>query len=269
MEKREPITPEEFAKTPKLYHYTTIESACKILHSMQLRFAPLANMNDTQEAYRNILLKWECGDNPVDYTKLQEVENELVLYRQCSLTMDGCRHGFDIQSMWGHYADKGRGVCFVFNKKHLLSDADKYGITYRAINYNCKFDSDIKVECNQNIHNFLETQKYQLFFQKALDWEYEQEYRLIKKIEYPHETFSIPIDNALIAIILYYPETVKLNIPTTTDEPSIWDSLSYKILNSIIPPYVEILELSRWLGELKLTAYNNGDGKDIFTSVID
>ena len=49
-------------------------------------------------------------------------EREIRLYQQVSLTRDFCRMGFDIPAMWGHYGDKGKGVCVIFDKKKLLDN---------------------------------------------------------------------------------------------------------------------------------------------------
>ena len=102
-----------FLKTEKLYHYTSFESAIKILVSNKLLFGKLSNLNDINESFR-----------PLFYSSSINHENalkELSKYKQISLARDGKLKGFAIPSMWGHYAEKGYGVCLVFDKRSCLN----------------------------------------------------------------------------------------------------------------------------------------------------
>ena len=48
----------------------------------------------------------------------------MAKYRQISLTIDDMEQnklGFDLHQMWGLYADKGKGVCLVFDKDTKVS----------------------------------------------------------------------------------------------------------------------------------------------------
>ena len=47
-----------FAETEKLYHYTSFESAIKILASHRLRYSQLKGLNDINESYRPACLKF-------------------------------------------------------------------------------------------------------------------------------------------------------------------------------------------------------------------
>ena len=90
-----------------VYHYTSIESAKKILETKSLRFGRLNGMNDINESYRAIWYPHEAED-------VDKYENAVYSYRQISLTLDKpTKRGFDIPPMWGHYAQKGAGVCIV------------------------------------------------------------------------------------------------------------------------------------------------------------
>lgn len=51
-------------------------------------------------------------------------EEEMRKYQQLSFSQDrvvdgGHYLGFDLHTMWGLYADKGYGVCLVFDKENL------------------------------------------------------------------------------------------------------------------------------------------------------
>ena len=71
-----------FQSTHKLYHYTSFDSAIKIIETKNVRFGRLENMNDINETYREIFYKEGCTIAYMDVKKaLQE-------YQQVSFTMD-------------------------------------------------------------------------------------------------------------------------------------------------------------------------------------
>ena len=78
----------------------------------------LAGMNDINESYRPLSSYIEDGDssNTDSQKKLEAAESQLKRIRQTSLSMDDETPGFAIPAMWGHYADKGEGICIVFDK---------------------------------------------------------------------------------------------------------------------------------------------------------
>ena len=48
--------------------------------------------------------------------------DELKEIKQLSFSIDYKRtQGFDIPAMWGHYANKGQGICLVFDKSIIDS----------------------------------------------------------------------------------------------------------------------------------------------------
>lgn len=119
-----------FIETPKLYHYTTFESAEKILTSNSLKFSKLSNMNDINESYRPVI-------------DSLGIEISLEWIGQISLTQDGYRKGYAIPSLWGHYAQKGNGACLVFNKEKLLGQVDDAFEYYDYIRYDDAYDNTI------------------------------------------------------------------------------------------------------------------------------
>ena len=95
----------------KLFHYTKFDSALKIIISNKLRFGRFEDMNDIAEVNRDIF-----ANIPLDV-----VYKELGKYQSISLTIDRqSPRGFEINPLWGHYADKGKGICLVFDKAKLL-----------------------------------------------------------------------------------------------------------------------------------------------------
>ena len=114
---------EQFEKTEKLYHFTSFDTALKIIESNHLRYGRLNNMNDIHENDKIVFV--DANNHPTDKFPsdvLDELYDEIYKYRQISLTADdneGDKDGFDLHQMWGLYADKGEGVCLIFDKKEL------------------------------------------------------------------------------------------------------------------------------------------------------
>lgn len=230
-----------FQYKEKLYHYTSFESACKIISLDQLKFSELNKMNDINESYRPSYCPINANNNTI--------ENEISKYRQISLTMDGAYMGFNIPAMWGHYAERGNGVCLVFDKLKLLKSIDKESNSDPVI-YTDEYNSDVII-IEDNISDFIKKHKEELFFRKTRDWSYEQEYRIIKRYDSKTETLKyLPLKNSLMAIVMLYAKGVEKRY-------SVFNSAEYRILNELIKDK-PIVELGRILDETNLT-YNNGD----------
>ena len=93
-----------FIETEKLYHYTSFESAIKILASQQLRYSQLKGLNDINESYRPVYLKF---DGKFSANKsFKDLENAVQQFRQISFAVDEADNhpGFAIPAMWAHYA---------------------------------------------------------------------------------------------------------------------------------------------------------------------
>jgi len=190
------MTKEEFHKTEKLYHYTSFGTALNILETNELWFNHLKDLNDINELYRPLF--YEKLTPEVEYMSKSEMEK----YQQISLTKDSCRCGFDIPAMWGHYGDKGKGVCFIFNKEKLLNDlpSDIYHdeVEYVAPDYSFHVSFNVK---DDKIVPFSKEDIKEFFFKKTCDWSYEQEYRLLINTEIKTR-YKLPLKDSLIAIVI-------------------------------------------------------------------
>lgn len=183
-----------FLEAERLYHYTSFETACKIIETKKIKYGRLKNMNDINEAFRPGF--WDTKLN-VDQ---QSINKALNKFKQISFSIDKKNiKGFDIPMMWGHYADKGYGVCLVFDKskiEELTKDNRLYArdkIIYTQRN------PYITVKVN-NIDDYLWRKKKVFFFKKTKDWEHEQEFRIITRNN--QEDFLSYGDDALIAVIM-------------------------------------------------------------------
>ncbi len=180
---------EQFEQTEKLYHFTTFDTALKIIESNRLRFGRLSNMNDIHE--NDKLMFADANGKGIDEFPsdvLDALYDEIYKYRQISLTADsekGDKDGFDLHQMWGLYADKGEGVCLVFDKKELEKNYDMVNIHKERVNYDNSQELESYVislsRKSENVPAEVKSQISKFFFHKRKEWEHEQEYRLIKR----------------------------------------------------------------------------------------
>lgn len=185
------MTPEIFCNKEKLYHYTSLNSGLLILLSRTLRMSRPSKMNDINESYRPTYASG-CEN--------EEVENEMKKYFQNSFTLDDWRvPGFAIPAMWGHYADKGRGMCLVFDKRKLLSRMKSSGYCQGKVCYRRNYDSSIKVK--KDPQQFIKNNINKVFFTKSKDWAYEREYRVVCRSE--KHAVEQDISGCIIAVIVY------------------------------------------------------------------
>ena len=241
------MTPQQFRGTKKLYHYTSFNSAIKIILSNKLKFGRLGDMNDVNEAYKHI--SYECWSD-ID---TKDVQLELSRYRQISLTMDSSNYqGFDISAMWGHYAEKGKGVCLVFDKRKLLKhlSTDMYS---SKVNYKRKFKGYVHIN-SENIEKSLERKRKCFFFTKSSDWKYEQEYRIITKVDDCSDDIFWDFKDSLIAVILQYADSEEGVYDKYVD--SIFSSQHFRILDKITEQKLLILEYGHFFEECSLRNRN-------------
>ena len=198
---------EQFEKTEKLYHFTSFDTALKIIESNHLRYGRLNNMNDIHENDKIVFV--DANNHPTDKFPsdvLDELYDEIYKYRQISLTADdneGDKDGFDLHQMWGLYADKGEGVCLIFDKKELekgfgsaaLHDSVSYDKTIDSYYISLSNTADkVSVEIREHAN--------EIFFHKRREWEHEQEYRLLRRCPLATREEYLFLGHALKFVIL-------------------------------------------------------------------
>ena len=198
---------EQFEKTEKLYHFTSFDTALKIIESNHLRYGRLNNMNDIHENDKIVLV--DANNHPIDRFPsdvLDELYDEIYKYRQISLTADDKeddKEGFDLHQMWGLYADKGEGVCLIFDKKELekgfgsatLHDRVSYDKTVDSYYISLSNTADkVSVEIREHAN--------EIFFHKRREWEHEQEYRLLRRCPLATREEYLFLGHALKFVIL-------------------------------------------------------------------
>lgn len=192
------MTPEKFDEIEKLYHYTSFEKGLLIILSRTMIMSHPSKMNDINESYRPLYCNY--GND------IEEVEKELKKYYQSSFTLkDGKTPGFVIPAMWGHYADNGKGICIVFDKKKLISRIESYGFHHGIVNYHESCNSSILVEGDPQ--KYFRDNMSTVFFTKSKDWEYEREYRVVCRSE--NTLVEFDLTDCILAVIVHKFDDIK------------------------------------------------------------
>lgn len=203
-------TKEQFEKMEKLYHFTSFDTAIKIIESNRLRFGRLNYMNDIHEFEKNVFI--DINKHPTNKflsEVLDTLHEEIYKYRQISLTSDreeGDKEGFDLHQMWGLYADKGEGVCLVFDKKEMEKINESDTIYKGRVQYNKTKELESFLIsssiCSVDVLSEIKGRIHELFFHKRIEWEHEQEFRLMKRCPNPIREEYLFFGQALKFIIL-------------------------------------------------------------------
>ena len=234
-----------------VFHFTKFESALRIIATKSLKFGRFENMNDIAEVKRDVY-----GMISADI-----IDNELSKYQSISLTLDKSSHrGFKIDPLWGHYAQGGNGVCLVFDIDKLsLKVIEQFSNKAKIapINYLSDFSNAIFTEgdSQEAVEKYIEDNLEDIFFTKSLDWEYEQELRILIKEDGANEK-HLYWDDALIAVVLCLPKVYDYK-----------ESPEFKILKSMLAN-IPVLHYTTSIGN-KMLLDENGKlvcdipGKDL------
>lgn len=195
----------KFKKMSRLYHFTSFKSACKIIETGKLRFSQSYKLNDLIESNR-IVFEHVLSEELLASTNGLFAEKEMHRFQQISFSQDREYDGhwflgFDLHTMWGLYADKGYGVCLVFDKDKLTlnygdyaNDVQYYNIIPQYAFINNRSVNGIKAEVWRK--------KDQIFFSKRKEWEHEQEYRIIRRAKTEDDIEYLDISNSLAFVII-------------------------------------------------------------------
>lgn len=170
-----------------LYHFTSFESAVRILASKKIKYGKMNQMNDPCESFRPIYISpnYITGDEVFD--SINMVKEELKKYQQISFACDGKNgEGFSLNNMWGYYAEKGYGVCLVFDKRVVLKilASNDYGMVKYQKHYDPSFTfKKIKSKSESKIQMYIRRRTKSIFFIKSKEWEHEQEFRIVTRVE--------------------------------------------------------------------------------------
>lgn len=203
-----------------LFHYTSFESAMRIIATKSLKFGEFGNMNDIAEVKKELY-----GSISSDI-----IESKLSRFHSLSFTKDEPdKRGYSIDPLWGHYAQRGNGVCLVFAKdklEHNLKEQFEVNAYMESIEYTQ--ESPLVVfegKTPEAVEKYIEEKIKDIFFTKSCDWSYENEIRILVKAR---EEKSLELlhfnDDVLIAAILCLPK-----------EPKYKNTAAYKVLKRLLP----------------------------------
>lgn len=247
-----------FRENKWLYHFTRFDVAKIIVSTNRLKYSMLSGTNDVCEHARCIYNLYSLQQTE---NICEDIKCEIYNYRQISLSEDKHvfgRKAFDLQQMWGLYADKGFGVCLVFDKTEFLEslgDCCYHG----EVSYNVELTPDIytEIENSKDIASYIKDNAKTLFFQKRKEWEHEQEYRVVSIFSDQDCEKYHDFENSLKYVILYNSRTIK-------SSDSILNSVEYKSLKHHLSADVKILFYSSFLNEQSLLCYDENQNFETF-----
>ena len=218
---------QRFQEMSKLYHFTNLGAACSIIESRRLRFGKMYKMNDLIESNRIVYGRFVKDE-------LSEIElyaeEEMNRYQQISFTRDQEREGidylgFDLHTMWGIYAEKGYGVCLVFDKDRLLLEERDCCCDVKYETFIPKY-YEFKNKTKAGVRSEIWRRREELFFYKRKEWEYEQEFRVVRRAENKRDNEYLDVSKALSFVIICKDETVE-------NGESMWDGITCYVLKHI------------------------------------
>lgn len=216
-----------------IYHYTSLDIAENhVLPNKNLKFSRYQNTNDPKER-KEWFFSPSTNENRVldKYTSeylsgvlspaLKGRTHVLCFSTDGSLSGDHIQdtpnRGFCMARMWAQYGDKHKGVCLVYNNGALSDSIHSQLIdkTYRdqRVKYVDRLLSEITIEpaymvnvdCledwGHDFYAYSHGQKYveRLYFEKALDWAGEREYRWV--VFDSEEDIYINTETSLVGIM--------------------------------------------------------------------
>lgn len=208
----------EFESIEKLYHYTSLDTACKIIATKTLWLTKLSNLNDVKESFRQVY-----SLDSENFHPWEEVSRHI---RQASFCIDyKDSPGFLLHPMWGHYADNGEGVCLVFDKQRLEECFKSQGIWGRNVSYVKDYDPSLTFDKEQYDVNYVR----ESILIKDNQWMHEQEYKAVGQ----SKNDEIPK--------LYFKDCLKWVILYHNSEEGIYNKPIYKILSKLCDKSTKLL----------------------------
>ena len=217
-----------------MYHYTSFDTALKILDGGTLKFNYISNQTDPNETMKNNLsTHFATGDNirtvSEDTFKFGEIVNNYVKHHQCicfstntqvvnsvnvtklesiisrvnaNYNIPGivqshykAKPGYEKHRMWERYASNFAGVCLILDRSKLKTSKNETLLSCNYINYLSNLYS---VLYDKNEESKLLDQIDETYFHKHLDFRDENEFRFLINCE---NTEYLDISNALVGII--------------------------------------------------------------------
>ena len=198
-------------KPQKLYHYTSLDSFSKIWVSGHLLFANSKGTNDIFES-KKVLSIGKCtlpyNNESTQYEVMGHFNkmfwDEVDKYKQISLVKDYSDNipGYSSPMMWGHYAERGKGVCIEIDLEQIIipkNDCYSHSIRYTKNVPIIDLNNGEILSTPALIQNFIKRNIHRIFFNKHNHWKFENEYRIISKtLDY------LDIKKAITCVYIYH-----------------------------------------------------------------
>lgn len=160
-------------KTFRFYHFIKAEYVENFLRTGLLKVTQLGHSNDCFE-FRPAFSSLEVE---------KEWEDSICDAEPCAICLSA---RMSSPVMWGHYGDKGKGVCLVFDLPIDKYVSDSFFNIYRISDINLPL-GEVRYENEQYVvdkipsrgSKVMNEMVMQLACMKAKDWEYEREYRVL------------------------------------------------------------------------------------------
>ena len=153
-------------ETEPLYYFTSTTYALEGLRDRRLKSTKLSKTNDPFEllAYQS---ESDEGAKTAEYFRWQHgLHWEMLCLSET----------FENPLMWGHYADKGNGICLGFK---AIDDGGRGTRPFRVDYQSDRVESDYKHSQLESMPEDFTCWLNQSFFIKSCGWGYEKEWRML------------------------------------------------------------------------------------------
>lgn len=246
-----------------LYHYTKLDTfLAYILPQEELRFSKMGTSKDPKE-YKQFSNHIRYTTNSSEQRNFNLFQDTLQEYKRNSLFLcfselenkgaEIFRYGYDRYRMWDQYGGGNGGICLGFSKDLLLNTFKQLEATYsnpefRFFREKMKYKNIVRLSRAEYVQRILKDygnppsiKKYLddeeirnfLFFTKDIDYDDENEYRLLILMQQSNCNISIQIreslkeitfgDNLSISLRNYYMPILNQTFPNVSLYTMSWD----------------------------------------------
>lgn len=159
-----------------IYHYTKASCASLILIFKRIKMSKIEETNDPRERLKYFEGISHCDDFRQNEC-IQLIEDFSNNYPTIACFSGDCKDkkGYNLPTMWAHYADNHKGVCLKINTRKFLRENENLNCDFRWVKYLSTKDFNwFEISDKTSRDDILE----KLFFSKRDDWSSENECRL-------------------------------------------------------------------------------------------
>lgn len=159
-----------------IYHYTKTRNLFLILFFMHLKMSNLEETNDPRERLKYIEGVFQGNDfSQNECIQLIEKFRNNYPTITCFSGDSEDKKGFNLPTMWAHYADSHKGICMKINTRKFIKENENLNCNFRGVKYISKTKFNwFEISEATSKDDILED----LVFSKRDDWSSENEWRL-------------------------------------------------------------------------------------------